>query len=144
MLENLEESVDKAFYSFEIEDKVPSPSELKTRIRTPEKTDTMDFVKAYNEFILVGAKKHQWAENAIKSIKMVMNLVVKFRPQISLADIDRQFFGDFIEFQKHMKLSNSRFKNGQKGYSNAVLSSKRIAGYSNGSCGGRKKAGMLI
>lgn len=121
VLENLEESVDKAFYSFEIEDKVPSPSELKTRVRTPEKTDTIDFVKAYNEFILEGAKKHQWAENTIKSIKMVMNLVVKFRPQISLADIDRQFFDDFIEFQKHMKLSNSRFKNGQKGYSNAVI-----------------------
>lgn len=79
------------------------------------------FIKTYNDFIIDGVKKNQWAENTVKSIRQVGNLVLKFKPNVNLKNIDNHFIEEFIEFQKHNKLSYKKYQNEQKGYSNSVI-----------------------
>lgn len=120
-LENLEEKIDEAFYAFEIEDKIPSADDLKANIRASDKLNAEDFEKIYNEFILEGTKRMQWAVNTVKSIRQVGSLIVKFKPNIKLENIDNDFIAEFVEFQKYNKLSHKRFQNKQRGYSNIVI-----------------------
>lgn len=120
-LENLEEKIDRVFYSFEMEDKMPSPDEFKARVKSHQNQNPVEFMKAYAEFTAEGTQRHQWAENTIKTICLVGKLVVKFRPNVRLQDIDKRFMEDFIDYQKKNKLSSRNYKNEQKGYSNLVI-----------------------
>lgn len=120
-LENLEEEVDKIFYYFEMKNKIPSTEEFKERLKSPNKIKMLPFIKTYNDFIIDGVKKNQWAENTVKSIRQVGNLVLKFKPNVNLKNIDNHFIEEFIEFQKHNKLSYKKYQNEQKGYSNSVI-----------------------
>lgn len=121
-LDYLEEKVDMIFREFEVKGYVPSKEEFKNAYygRDAVKTSA-DFWKATTQFTVEGEREHQWAFNTIKSIKQVINLLREFDPNLTFDKLNAKKLSEFVVYQQKRKLSTKQFKNGQKGYSNAVI-----------------------
>lgn len=128
-LDELEEKINQAFYHFESIEQVPSPAELKAMIRGNTAL-IKNYHHAFVEFLVEGSRINQWADNTIKSIKQVNNLVLKFDPGISFDKIDKEYMERFILYQQSLKLSAKKYQNGEPGYSNAVINKNcRVLGW---------------
>lgn len=120
-LEDLETKINNVFYSYEIEDRAPTVDEFKDDIRNYGSKQKVNYNHAFLEFIREGSVAHQWADNTLKSIKQVNNLVLKFEPNISFDMITPEWLEKFVAYQQKSKLSDKKFKNEEAGYSNAVI-----------------------
>lgn len=118
-LESMEDDVNRAFYSFEQTDRIPTSKELK-RILQPENDLPEDIDKLFLRFLRDGEKLHQWAFNTIKSIRQVWNLAKAYDPKIRITSINKKWFDGFIIYQQNHKLSTKNFKT-SAGYANNVI-----------------------
>lgn len=129
-IEKTEEKIEKIFYSFEIEDRIPSQEEFKAALLDDD-SQKKDFWTAYREFIIEGEGKKQWADNTVKSIKQVYNLIKAFDPDLSFETLNEEKLEDFIKFQTKNTLRYLNYKkkhkkdgsepNMEHGFSNAVI-----------------------
>lgn len=121
-LENLEERIDKAFYSFEIADTVPTADDLKKILTSNNKRRSLPEIEtAYNQFVIDREKYNQWSFNTVKTVKNIGNLIKKFRPNLSFRDINDDLLREFVVWQQANRLSEDEYKTQQTGYSNPVI-----------------------
>lgn len=121
-LENLEERIDKAFYSFEIADIIPTANDLKKILVPNNKRRSLPEIEtAFNQFIADKEKYNQWSFNTVKTVKNIGNLIKKFRPNLAFSDINDGLLREFVAWQQTNRLSEDEYKTGQSGYSNPVI-----------------------
>lgn len=125
-LENLEAKVNEAFYSFEITDRMPDKAQLRDAVQQRIGKKSMTMEKAWNEFMIEGESRRQWAYNTAKSVRQVRNLLDKFRPRLRFEDINSELLEEFVEYQTRHKLKNYKPKN-----PNDDNRDDRPAGYAN-------------
>lgn len=119
-VENLEDKINKFFYSYEIVDSIPTYAQTKDFFskKTSSEANLFD---AYNQFVIEKERYNQWAFNTVKTVKNICNLVKKFRPNLSFKDINDATLKDFVIWQQSHRVSNDNYKTKQAGYSNPVI-----------------------
>lgn len=123
-LENLEAKVNRVFYNFEISDRIPGTAEMREAISLALGRRSMTLEIAWVEFLIDGETKRQWADNTIKSVKQVKNLLAKFRPNLRFKDIDANLLDEFVAYQTKHKLFEPKKQadpDKPKGYANNVI-----------------------
>lgn len=121
-LDEIEDKIDRVFFEAEMSNKMPAIGELRQLFsRRGQQQSGYDFKTLYANFIAEGCTKRDWAANTVKSVKQVLNLVLKFDEDASIEAIDNNWLDRFVEYQKTHKLSDKRFMAGGDGYSNPVI-----------------------
>lgn len=120
MLDDLEAKIDRAFYSLEVRDLVPTPKDLR-RMLDSDRPGGADVATEFDRFIAEGERRNEWAPNTSKSVRQVRNLLLKFRPDIRFRDFDESLIDDFVDYQHSHKLSDKKYKRSEAGYSNACI-----------------------
>lgn len=121
-LENLEERIDNAFYSFEIDDKIPSVDELKGILSLNDKKKILLSIEsAYDKFIIEKEKYSQWSFNTVRTVKNIGNLIKKFPMINTFKDINEETLREFVSWQQAHRISGNKFKTEQNGYANPVI-----------------------
>lgn len=121
-LESLEERIDKAFYSFEITDSIPSVDELKEVLGPGCNRKAMPSLEAaYNQFVIEKEKYNQWSFNTVKTVRNIGNLIKQFPLIKTFKDINDETLREFVAWQQTHRVSENTFKTGQSGYANPVI-----------------------
>lgn len=121
-LENLEERIDNAFYSFEIDDKIPSVEDLKGILSLNDKKKVMPGIEeAYDKFVIEKEKYNQWSFNTVRTVKNIGNLIKQFPAIKTFRDINEDTLREFVAWQQTHRISGNKFKTGQSGYANPVI-----------------------
>lgn len=121
-MESLEERIDKAFYSFEITDSIPSVDELKEVLGPECNRKAMPSLEAaYNQFVIEKEKYNQWSFNTVKTVRNIGNLIKQFPLIKTFKDINDETLREFVAWQQTHRVSENTFKTGQSGYANPVI-----------------------
>lgn len=121
-LESLEERIDKAFYSFEIIDSIPSVNDLKEALVTEDKRKALPSIEAaYDRFVIEKEKYNQWSLNTVRTVRNIGNLIKQFPLIKTFKDINDDSLREFVTWQQIHRLSKNTFKTGQRGYANPVI-----------------------
>lgn len=121
-LENLEEKIDKAFYSFEIADTIPSVDDIRKALAQDTKRKSLPEIDlAYNQFVIEREKYNQWSFNTVRTVKNIGNLIKKFRPDLTFKEIDDDLLREFVVWQQSHRISDDEYKTCQDGYANPVI-----------------------
>ncbi len=119
-LDILEERVAEIFYSCERENRVPSPDEMKERLKA-RAGRSIDIWETFEDFIREGETSKRWAPNTVKSVRNVRDILRQFRPSLRYEDVSKDLLDGFVTHMAGNRLSTNNFKTGQKGYSNATI-----------------------
>lgn len=140
-LENLEDKIDKAFYTFESNDEIPTAKQLKAELNFNALTTSEPLSKYFLEFLQEGINKKHWADNTYRSVKNLLPILQAYKKNISMEDLSLKTLDDFVDFMTKHKLSNKYVKSksklrpkwqrplkfDEKGYTNpAIIKNVRI------------------
>ena len=129
VLDNLEGSVDRAFWEYESTDRIPSPVQLRQSLDSTG-SDRRDIRADFFDFLRDGERQHQWSANTLKTVRSFLSLLTAFAPDLAYSDIDPdgEWLGRFIAWQQSNKLlKGAKKKTGDTirlssgGYSNSVI-----------------------
>lgn len=121
-LDALEEKIETIFREFEVRNIVPTKEQFKASYSGGERlSNSHDFWKATVQFTIEGERDHQWAFNTVKSVRQVMNLLRAFDSGLTFGTLSERKLREFVAYQQKTKLSTKRYRNNQRGYSNAVI-----------------------
>lgn len=120
-IDSILDKTESIFYGFEIENCIPSRTEFLEKFRGKKIEDSMTLEAAWNTFIREGVALKQWSDNTVKSIKQIQNLLRKTHPNLTLKGINAEVLTEFVTKQHTLKLSQSNYKQKQKGYANNVI-----------------------
>lgn len=120
-LEQLVNKINETFYSFEMDEKLPSALEFKRKFNGKCTGDLPDVEKAWMQFKREGESLRQWSFNTVKCVNQVQNLVKKLYPDLEFPDIDVALLNEFVIKQQKSRLSKGTFVHGKSGYANNVI-----------------------
>lgn len=121
VLENLESSIDTAFYSFEQANSIPTTIQLKKQLNPDKNADKVDFWNAFQLFIQEGERKSQWSSSTINGMRHVRDILKAYNPDLMLKDITSETMSDFALWQQTHRYSNYKLSNRGAGYTNTVI-----------------------
>ena len=100
-LENLEARIDNAFMTFEIQDAMPSPAELKAVLKGEDKKPERkkSFFEAYDDFLAEGKNLLQWAPSTVKKLSTFRKLLYKFNPHLGFDDVTADMMKRLMSYQ---------------------------------------------
>lgn len=120
-LDRLESLVNDYFMMCEMEDRAPSPEELKAAVSPDSKKSAPTVEEAFLKFVAHGEARKGWAFNTVKSVMAVKEIISRYRPRLTFREITPELLDGLVEFMAANRLSPNNFKTGQKGYSNATI-----------------------
>lgn len=97
-LDALEADIDTAFATFEADDRIPEPDELRRAIKG-ETVAERTVGDAFDRFIEDGANIAQWSQSSIRKMRTMKRLLLKFRPNVTFADFTPAMLADFMAWQ---------------------------------------------
>lgn len=97
VIENIEESVDRAFLEFEMSDHVPTKEEFKDKLNG--KTTQNSLFTCFDKFINEGESISQWSHSSVQKMKTLRKLLYIYNPNLKFADIDSGFMKRFMAWQ---------------------------------------------
>ena len=110
-LTEIENKIDRMFYKYEVQDIIPSLEDVKRELianyeERQHKRATHHVEKLFNQFIIEQTEAKGWAENTIKSVRNILNLVKRFSPNATIRQIDEAWLARFVSYQKRHRLSD--------------------------------------